>query len=125
MSTPIFLTWSLLTSGVFALLGLFVRRRAVAKHGTLPPLTGVQSAIMAAMIFLLGAQVTAFGSRTLTDTPSSSLTTPLSGALVALVGLNGLYGMRKDGETFRWQRRLSWFNLVAGASMLVLGILWP
>jgi hypothetical protein len=50
---------------------------------------------------------------------------PLTGALVALTGLSGLYNLRKDGETYAWQRRLSLFNLGVGALMLVLGVVWP
>jgi hypothetical protein len=125
MSTPVFLAWSLLASGVFASLALFARRRAVAKHGPLPPLNGVQSAIMAAMIFLLGAQVTALVGTGGFNAPLSPLSMPLTGAIVALIGMSGLYNLRKDGETYSWQRRLSLFNLGLGTLMLALAIVWP
>jgi len=129
MSTHTFLAWSLLTTGILAALAFAARRRAVARHGALPPLTGVQSAIMAAMVFLLGAQVTAIAtaitSATGFETPISPLSMPIGGALVALLGVNGLYTLHKDGETFRWQRQLSIFNLAAGTLLLVLGIVRP
>jgi len=125
MSTGPFLTWTLLTSGVFALLGIAARRYAVARHGTLPPLTGVQSAIFAALVFLLGAQVTTFVSKGGFGTPSSPLSMPIAGAMAAVVGLSTLYNLKKDGGSFRWQRSMGLFNLIVGALILVLGIVRP
>jgi hypothetical protein len=120
MSTPSFLAWTLLNAGCFALCALVIRRVAVAKYGILPPISGMQSAFMALMAVLLGAQLALLGGEMASNAPSSPLTRLLSGAIVSLIGVSNLYRARKHGETYPSQRTLGAICLALGAVLLVI-----
>lgn len=120
ISTTSFLTWTLLNTGCLALGALVVRRVAVARFGTLPPISGRQSAFMALMAVLVGAQMALLGAQLTSGAPISPLTRLLSGLIVLLLGVSNLYRAKKHGPTYPSQRMLGAICVVLGAFLLVI-----
>jgi hypothetical protein len=120
MSTPSFLAWMLLNTGCLALGAVVVRRLAVARYGALPPISGLQSAFMALMAVLAGAQMAFLGAQLTSGAPISPVARLLSGFIVLLLGVSNLYRARKHGKTYPSQRMLGALCLALGVLLVVI-----
>lgn len=119
------LTWSLLTSAVFILITLVVRRAAVARYGALPPPTTIQVAFVMVASLLVGALLTALTGEMAGNAALVPWTRLLTGVTVATMGLYNLHRTTRHGG-MRFEPLLSKFCLGAGLLMILIGIfsLW-
>jgi hypothetical protein len=123
MSTPTFLAWSLLASGIFALFAFAARRLAIMKYGTLPPLAGSLRVSMFFLSLLLGGSVTKLVCD-LTDMPRPAWTRVLFGTLFVALGVTYRNKDTLDGTGFASSRVLGNLWLVMGAVLLAVELVW-
>lgn len=121
MGMPSLLVWTLLLSGLMAFFLLVVRRLAVARYGSLPPIGAPQSAFMALMTILASAELVLLWADIFGGAHLSPVTRLLNGLIVVLIGVSNLYQTRTMRARYPSQRKLGALCLALGAVQLAIG----